>query len=72
MDILTGANVNVRYDQDYNLFVVVINVGPTYTEYVDQDPVKALGVACLLQAGFTPGNLKNRLIHDQAKHEDKL
>lgn len=61
MQLLTGADISIRFDTEHQVFVVVIGVGHNYTEFVDKDPVQALGVACLLQAGYTPEKLKAEL-----------
>jgi hypothetical protein len=61
MQLLNGADISIRFDPEHQVFIVVLGVGHNYTEFVDKDPVQALGVACLLQAGYTPEKLKNEL-----------
>jgi hypothetical protein len=68
MQLISGADISIRFDNDHKIYVVVVAVGPTNTEMVDPDPVKALGVAIMLQAGFTPKNLKAELDSRAAKH----
>jgi hypothetical protein len=68
MQLLSGADISIRFDQDHMVYVVVVGVGPTHTEMVDRDPVVALGVAIMLQSGFTPKNLIHELEKRAAKN----
>jgi hypothetical protein len=61
MQLLSGADISIRFDKDRDLYVVVVMVGFHSTEFVDKDPVQALGVSLLLQAGFTPKKLHYEL-----------
>lgn len=70
MQLLNGADISIRFDNDHKVYVVVVAVGPTNTEMVDPDPVRALGVAIMLQSGFTPENLKVELTSRAFRHID--
>jgi len=61
MELLTGCDISIHFDEYYQVYVAVVGVGRTSQEFADPDPVKALGVAIMLQARLTPDNLLKEL-----------
>lgn len=59
MMLLTGANISIR--QEKGKYIAVIYVGNTHHEVIADDPIRAVGLAVILQAGFTEGKLKKEL-----------
>jgi hypothetical protein len=61
MQLLTGADITIRFDPDKKVYIAHVFVGSTSTEAIAKDPVKALGLAVMLQGGFTEDTLKAEL-----------
>lgn len=61
MELLTGANISVRYDEERKLFIAFCGVGFTSKECSSKDLVSAVGMAVILQAGMTEKGLKKKL-----------
>lgn len=59
--LLDGATITVMQDPP-GKFTATVIVGYTSKRATADDPVKALGLAVLLQAGFTESKLKAALL----------
>ncbi len=59
MVLLIGANISVRQENDK--FIAVASVGNLRKEVTASDPVRAVGLAVMLQAGYTENQLKKEL-----------
>lgn len=59
MILLSGADISIR--QEGNKFIALVIVGNTHKEVTADDPVRALGLAVMLQAGYTENRLKKTL-----------
>jgi hypothetical protein len=61
MQLLTGCDITIRFDPEKGVYIARVFVGSTSKEATAKDPVKALGLAAMLQAGFTENTLKAEL-----------
>jgi hypothetical protein len=62
MQLLTGADISIRFDPEKGRYIARVTVGYTHQEAIADDPVKALGLAVMLKAGYTENKLKKELI----------
>ena len=62
MQLLTGADISIRFDPEKGRDIARVTVGYTHKEAIADDPVKAVGLAVMLQAGYTENKLKKVLI----------
>lgn len=69
MNLLSGADLTIRFDWDKKLYIANVHVGGTHKQAMAKDPVQALGLAVMLQAGFTENSLKAEL--DRQAHQDE-
>lgn len=61
MILLTGANISIR--QENGKYIAVVYVGNTSKTVTADDPARALGLAVILQAGYTENRLKVVTLH---------
>ena len=61
MELLTGSDIAIRYDHETRKYTAYVQVGYTHKEAQSDDPIKALGLAVMLQAGYTENKLKKEL-----------
>lgn len=61
MNLLSGADISIR--QENGKYIALVSVGYSHKEVTADDPVRALGLAVMLQAGFTENRLKKELLH---------
>lgn len=59
MILLSGADISIR--QEGSKYIALVQVGFTSKEVTADDPIRALGLAVMLQAGFTENKLKKTL-----------
>lgn len=59
MILLSGADISIR--QENGKYIAVVGVGYSHKEVTAEDPIKALGLAVMLQAGYTENRLKKAL-----------
>lgn len=59
MILLSGANISIV--RDGKEYVAIVQVGYTSKTAAAADPVRALGLAIMLQAGYTENSLKKEL-----------
>lgn len=63
MNLLSGADISIRLDQEKGLYVATVMVGFTSKVATADNPVEALGKVIMLQAGYTEGTLHNELAY---------
>jgi hypothetical protein len=61
MLLLSGADVSIRFDLKNKVYIATAGIGLHSMQAITKDPVQALGLAVMLQAGFTKKNLKAEL-----------
>jgi hypothetical protein len=59
INLLIGADISIKREGDR--YIAVVQVGATSKTAIATDPATALGLAVILQAGFTENGLKRRL-----------
>lgn len=59
MILLSGANIYLR--EEDGQYIAAVSVGYTSKEVTAADPIRALGLAIMLQAGYTENSLKKEL-----------
>lgn len=59
MILLSGADISIR--QEGSKYIALVQVGFTSKTATTDDPIRALGLAVMLQAGFTENMLKQAL-----------
>ncbi len=59
MILLCGSDISIR--QERNKYIAVVIVGDTHKEVTADDPVRALGLAIIAQAGYTENEIKKEL-----------
>ena len=62
MQLLTGADISIRFDPEKGRYIARVTVGYNHQEAIADDPLKALGLAVMLKAGYTENKLKKELI----------
>lgn len=67
MILLSGADISIRKEGDK--YIAFVYVGMSHKEAIASDPVRALGLAVMLQAGFTENRLKKEL---EGKDSDSI
>lgn len=60
MRLLTGADISIGRETN-GKYTAVVSVGYASKEATADDPARALGMAVLLQAGFTENGIKKEL-----------
>jgi hypothetical protein len=70
MQLLSGAEITITFDPEAGHYIAFVYVGATHKMCVASNPVRALGMAILLQAGYTEGSLKAELAN-QSTHAGK-
>jgi hypothetical protein len=62
--LLNGADITIRYDADDKLYIAHASTGTVsgYVPAAAKDPVRALGLAIMLSAGYTEETLKQELL----------
>ena len=61
MQLLTGADISIRFDPERGKYTAYVQGGYTHKEAQSDDPIKALGLAIMPQAGYTENKLKKEL-----------
>ncbi len=61
MILFGGADISIRYDSEREVYLASVHIGNYSKLAVDPDPVRALGLAMLLQAGYTEEKLQAEL-----------
>lgn len=56
--LLDGASICVRYNEDAKEWTATAMIGYTSIDATDIDPVRAIGLAVMLKAGYTENTLK--------------
>lgn len=69
MQLITGCDITIRYSPETKRYIAFIYVGPTHHEGIAADPVRAIGLAVMQQAGFTAATLKAELAELAKKDE---
>ena len=59
MDLLSGADIAIVKEGEK--YIAFVYVGVAHKEAIAADPVRALGLAVMLQAGLTENELKKAL-----------
>lgn len=59
MILLNGADISIR--KEGSKYIAFVYVGFTHIHAISSDPVKAIGLAVMLKAGFTESSLLTAL-----------
>jgi hypothetical protein len=62
MLLLDGATISIRYDSEAKKYTATAAIGSYSKTAIASDPVEAIGLACMLQAGYTESKLKKELV----------
>lgn len=64
MILLSGADISISRDEDW-IWTARVSVGYGHATATHQDPIQAIGLACLMQAGVTTMDLDREVEADK-------